>query len=64
MFQSKKPNSLRGVHYARKFRLRTYVSRDMRCSRALSMQLPRVITEHAIHHVTVVMDGRSFGQSH
>ena len=35
MFQSKKPNSSRGVRHVRKFRLRTDVSRDMLCSRAL-----------------------------
>ena len=51
MFQSKKPNSSRGVRHARKFRLRTDASRDTRCSRALNTQLPRVITERAIHHV-------------
>ena len=62
MFQSKKPNSLRGVRRARKFRLRTDASRDTRCSRALNTQLHRVIAERAIHHV-IVMDGRSFGQS-
>ena len=62
MFQSKKPNSSRGVHHARKFRLPTVASRDRRCSRVLNTQLPRVIAERAIHHVTV-MDGRSFGQS-
>ena len=56
MFQSKKPNSSRGVRHARKFRLRTDASR------ALNTQLPRVIAKRAIHHV-VVMDGRSFGQS-
>ena len=60
MFQSKKPNSSRGVRHARK--LRTDASRDTRCSRALNTQLPRVIAERAIHHV-IVMDGRSFGQS-
>ena len=32
---------------ARKFRFRLEVSRDTRCSRALNMQLPLVITEHA-----------------
>ena len=62
MFQSKKPNSSRGVRHARKFRLRTDASRDTLCSRALNTQLPRVIAERAIHHV-IVMDGRSFGQS-
>ena len=62
MFQSKKPNSSRGVRHARKFRLRTDASRDTRCSRALNTQLPRVIAERAIHHV-IVMDGRSFGLS-
>ena len=62
MFQSKKPNSSRGVPHARKFRLRVNVSRDTRCSRALNTQLPRVIVERAIHHVRV-MDGRGFGQS-
>ena len=62
MFQSKKPNSSRGVRHARKFRLRTDASRNMRCSHALNTQLPRVIAERAIHHV-IVMDGRSFGQS-
>ena len=62
MFQSKKPNLSRGVRHARKFRLRTDAPRDTRCSRALDMQLPRVIAERATHHV-IVMDGRSFGQS-
>ena len=62
MFQSKKPNSSRGVRHARKFRLRTDASRDTRCSRASNTQLPCVIAERAIHHV-IVMDGRSFGQS-
>ena len=62
MFQSKKPNSSRGVRHARKFLLRTDASRDTRCSRELNTQLPRVIAERAIHHV-IVMDGRSFGQS-
>ena len=45
-----------------KFRLRTDALRDTRCSRAVNTQLPRIIVEHAIHHV-VVMDGRNFGQS-
>ena len=62
MFQSKKPNSSRGVRHARKFHLRIDASRDTQCSRALNTQLPRVIAERAIHHV-IVMDGRSFGQS-
>ena len=62
MFQSKKPNSSRGVRHARKFRLRTDASRDTRYSRTLNTQLPRVIAERAIYHV-IVMDGRSFGQS-
>ena len=62
MFQSKKPNSSRGVHHARKFRLRTDASRDTRCLRELNTQLPRIIAERAIHQV-IVMDGRSFGQS-
>ena len=59
MFQSKKPNSARGVRHARKFGLRTDASRETRCSHALNTQLPRVIAERAIHHV-IVMDGRSF----
>ena len=62
MFQSKKPNSSRRVRHARKFRLRTDASRDMRCSRALNTQLFRVIAECDIHHV-IVMDGRNIGQS-
>ena len=62
MFQSKKPNSSRGVLHARNIRLRTDASRDTQCSRALNTQLPRVIAERAIHHV-IVMDGRSFRQS-
>ena len=62
MFQSKKPNSLRGVRHVRKFRLRADASRDTRCSRALNTQLSRVIAERAIHHV-IVMNGWSFGQS-
>ena len=62
MFQSKKPNSSRGVRHARKLRLCTDAPRDTRCSRALNTQLLRVIAERAIHHV-IVMDGWSFGQS-
>ena len=62
MFQSKKPNSSRGVRHARKFRLRTDALRDTRCSRALNTHLPRVIAERAIHHI-IAMDGRSFGQT-
>ena len=62
MFQFNKPNSSRGVRYARKFRLRTDVLRNTRCSRTLNNQLPRVIAKRAIHH-GLVMDGRSFGQS-
>ena len=62
MFHSKKPNSSRGIRHTRKFRLRTNVSRDTRCSRALNTQLPLVIAERAIQHV-IVLDGRSFGQS-
>ena len=62
MFQSKKPNSSRGVRHARKIRLRADASRDTRGSLALNTQLPRVIAERAIHHV-IVMNGRSFGQS-
>ena len=62
MFQSKKPNSKRGVRHAHEFRLRTDASRNTQCSLALNMQLPRVIVERAIHHV-IVMDGRSFDQS-
>ena len=42
MFQSKKAKSLRGIH-ARKFHLRTDVSRDTRYSRTWNTQLPRVI---------------------
>ena len=56
MFQSKKPNSSRGVSHARKFRLPTDASRNKRCSCTLNMQFPRVIVERAIHHV-IVMDG-------
>ena len=62
MFQSKKPKSSRGIRHALKFCLRTDASRDMRSSRALNTQLPRVIAERAIHH-GVVMSGRSFGQN-
>ena len=62
MFQSKKPNSSRGVRHERKFRLRTDASRDTRFLRALDTQLPRVVAERAIHH-GLLMDGRSFGQS-
>ena len=58
MFQSKKPNLLRGIRHARKFHLRMDASRDVRCSRALNTQLPRVNAERAIHHV-IVMDGQS-----
>ena len=50
------------VRHALKFHLRTDASRDMRCSRALNTQLPRVKVERTIHHVKV-MDGQSFGQS-
>ena len=39
------------IKFKRKFRLRTDVSRDTRCSRALNTQLPLVIAERAIHHV-------------
>ena len=60
IFQSKKPNSSRGVRHARKFHLRTDASRNTRCSRALNTQVPRVKGERAIHHV-IVMDGQSFG---
>ena len=62
MFQSKKPNSSRGVRHTRKFCLHINVSRDTRCSHVLNTQLPRVIAERAIDHV-IVMDGRGFGQS-
>ena len=62
MFQSKKPNSSRGVHHAYKFRLHKDASHDTRCSQALNTQLPCVIAECAIRH-GLVMDGRSFGQS-
>ena len=62
MFQSKKPNSACGVRRARKFCLRTDVSRDMRCSGTLDTQLPRDFAEHATHHF-IVEDGRSFDQS-
>ena len=51
MFQSRKPNSSCGLRYTRKFCLRTDVSRDTQCSRALNMQLPHVIAERTIHHV-------------
>ena len=61
MFQSKIPKSSHGVRHARKFRLRTDASRYTQCSRALDMQLPRVIAECAIHH-GLVMDGLSFAQ--
>ena len=57
MFQSKKPNSSRGVRHARKFCLRTDALRDMQCLLALNTQLPRVIAERAIHHVTVMVGG-------
>ena len=60
MFQSKKPNSSRGVRHPRKFPLRTDASHDTWCLRVLNTQL--IIAERAIHHV-IVMDGRSFGQS-
>ena len=60
MFQSKKPNSSRGVRHARKFHLRTDASRNTWCSRALNTQVPHVKVERAIHHV-IVMDGQSFG---
>ena len=53
---------MRGVRHVRKFRLRTDVSRDKWCSRALNTQLACIIAERAIHHV-IVMDGWSFGQS-
>ena len=53
MFQSKKPNSSRGVRHERKFRLRTEALRDTRCPRAVNTQLPRVIAERVIHHVIV-----------
>ena len=50
------------VRHARKFRLRTDALREMRCSRALNTQLPRVIAERAIHH-GIVMDGRILARS-
>ena len=53
-----RPNLSRGIRHARKFRLRTDASRDMRCSRALNTQLPRVIAERVFYHV-IVMDGPS-----
>ena len=60
--QSKKPNSSRSIPHACTLCLRTDVSRDTRCSRALNTQLPRVTAEHTMHHI-LVMDGQSFGQS-
>ena len=60
MFQSKKPNLSRGVRQARKFRLRTDASCYTRCSRVLNTQLPRVIAEHAIHHVIVIFRWAEF----
>ena len=62
MFQTKKPESSRGVRHARKFRLRTDASRDTRCSRALNTQLSCVIAERTIHHGPV-LDGHSFDQN-
>ena len=62
MFQSKKPNSSRGVRHGRKFCLRTDASYDTQCSRMLNTQFTRVIAERAIHHV-IVMGGLSFGQN-
>ena len=62
MFQSKKLKSSRGVRHPRKFRLRTDVSRNTRCSRALNTQLPHVTADRTIHH-GLVIDGRSFGQN-
>ena len=50
MFQSKTPKSSRDVRHARKIRLRSDSSRDMRCTRAFNTQLLRVITELAIHN--------------
>ena len=62
-FKSKKPNSLFGVRYTRKFRLRTDASRETQCSHMLNVRgIPRVIAECASHHV-IVMDGRSFGRA-
>ena len=58
MFQSKKPKSSLGVRHARKFRLRTDASRDMRPLRALNTQLPRVIAKRAIHHGVFLVSGR------
>ena len=62
MFQSKKPKLSRGVRHKRKSRSRTDALHDTQCSRALNTQLPCIIAERAIHH-SLVMDGRSFGQS-
>ena len=62
MFQSKKPKSLRGVHHALKFHLRTDASRNTWCSRALNTQLPRIIAKRAILYGPV-MDGQSFWQN-
>ena len=49
MFQSKKPNSSRGVRHARKFRLRTDASRDTWCSR-LNTQLPCIIARYPLRY--------------
>ena len=62
MFQSKKPNSLRGVRHRRKFCLCTDASHDTRCLGMLNTQVPRVITEHTIHH-GLVTDGRSLART-
>ena len=62
MFQTKKPKSLHGVRYTRKFHLRTKVLRDTRRSCALNTQLPHVIPARGIHHGPV-MDRRSFWQN-
>ena len=50
------------VRHARKFCLRTDASHDTWCSRALNMQLPRVIAECAVHH-GLVMNSLSICQN-
>ena len=56
MFQSKKPNSSRGVRHARNSVCvqMSHAIHDVHARK--NTQLPRVIAERAIHHVKV-MDG-------
>ena len=62
MFQSKKTNSLGGVHHARKFHFVYRCVTQYAVLKCLKYELPSIITESATHQV-IVMDWWSFGQS-